>query len=43
MKKRRQFSPEYKTRLVLELISGQRSAAEFEAQRRAEQFKNSTP
>ena len=29
MAKRRQFSPEYKARLVLELISGQRSAAEI--------------
>lgn len=29
MSKRRQFSPEYKARLVLELISGQRSAAEI--------------
>ena len=29
MAKRRQFSPEYKSRLVLELISGQRSAAEI--------------
>ncbi len=29
MNKRRQFSPEYKARLVLELISGQRRAAEI--------------
>ena len=29
MKKRRQFSAAYKARLVLELISGQRSAAEI--------------
>ncbi len=29
MNKRRQFSAEYKARLVLELISGQRSAAEI--------------
>jgi transposase-like protein len=29
MPKRRRFSPEYKARLVLELISGQRSAAEI--------------
>lgn len=37
MKKRRQFSPEYKARLVLELISGQRSAAEIA---RKEQLKD---
>ncbi len=29
MNKRRQFSPEYKAQLVLELISGQRNAAEI--------------
>ena len=29
MPKRRRFSPEYKARLVLELISGERSAAEI--------------
>ncbi len=35
MKQRRQFSPEYKTRLVLEMVSGKRSPAEIA---RAEQL-----
>ncbi len=39
MPKRRQFSPEYKARLVLELISGQRSAAEIA---RKEHIKDTT-
>ena len=37
MPKRRRFIPEYKARLVLELISGQRSAAEIA---RKEHIKN---